>query len=938
MNPGMSSTTLPFGPRHVGPLGGESAIFIMPNYCGEDVLADCGVYPQYHVGSPSSGVIQVYNRFAGILVEPVEAEVEEGNDAVFQLTRYGGTPGSNGHPLTVWIEVTQDGKYIEGMPPQTVKFRGWPETLSDESDKTIFLNIPTTDDTTDERHGAITLRILPPEMIDVDEPSSYEVGVDDAVASFETGTVRVIDNDYYPPTISISDAWAGESDGQIDFFVNVAPNEREMSVEWNTVVETGVGVATAGTDYTAASGTLTFAVGETAKTITVEVLEDSQAESDETFEVVLSSQVNAVLGEDVGVGTIEDDDEGTVVTIHAQEPYGGTEEGQPAVFILQRVNGTSGIYVVLEISEQGTFLWKLLSTPVTAYIPAGVTELRVEIPTWDDETVEANGSVTATVQPGGRYSPGIPDTATVNIRDNDRTISIADAEAGEGQGSMTFAVTLSAPAENRVTVEAYTQSGKATASTAVTETSLGQDFVGRNQRLVFEPGETEKSFTVTLVDDAIDESAEEFTVRLSGPSWNVWLTDAAATATGTINDNDDPMTARIFREVRRVDEDRGRAVSFAVELTHSATVASERDTKLFWEVKPGTATDDLDFAKPYSQQRGTLAIPIGHLTSAIEVNLIDDDLLEMELETFTVELVEAQRLVLPDEENRKKIEISIRDDERLSAAIAPREDSVIEGENAVFEVRLSGGVTMHKTVLEYTVTGDAEPGIDYTAPSGTMTIWSGRDTGTIEIRTKDDKTPDPDETLVVTLTSGKSGSRNANIPDPTATATILDPGMITVSVSPAEAEEGGTLSFTLTLSEASQSDVTVDWETADDPGAESAATADVDYVAAASTLIVPAGNTSAVITVRTIDDARAAEGTETFRLDLTHARIDSGPDAEDLPLGVSTAVGTVLDNDIAPTRITLTATARSPTIPGCCWRWRTPPQWRARTTRQRLPG
>ena len=102
--------------------------------------------------------------------------------------------------------------------------------------------------------------------------------------------------------------------------------------------------------------------------------------------------------------------------------------------------------------------------------------------------------------------------------------------------------------------------------------------------------------------------------------------------------------------------------------------------------------------------------------------------------------------------------------------------------------------------------------------------------------------------------------------------------------------------------------MTVDWETADDPGAESAATAGVDYVAAASTLIVPAGNTSAVITVRTIDDARAAEGTETFRLDLTHARIDSGPDAEDLPLGVSTAVGTVLDNDIAPTRITLTAT------------------------------
>ena len=243
LTPGMSSRTFRVGPWHVGPLGGESAVFLMPNYCGEDVLADCDIFPQYHIGSPSSGVIQVYNSFAGILVEPVEAEVEEGNDAVFELTRYGGTPDSNGQPLTVWIEVTQDGEYIEGMPPQTVKFRGWPETSIEEADKTITLSIPTTDDAIDERHGAITLRILPPEMIDVDEPSSYEVGVDGRVASFETGTVRVTDNDYYPPTISISDAWAGESDGHMDFFVTVAPNEREMSVEWNTVAETGVGVA-----------------------------------------------------------------------------------------------------------------------------------------------------------------------------------------------------------------------------------------------------------------------------------------------------------------------------------------------------------------------------------------------------------------------------------------------------------------------------------------------------------------------------------------------------------------------------------------------------------------------------------------------------------------------------------------------------------------------
>ena len=99
--------------------------------------------------------------------------------------------------------------------------------------------------------------------------------------------------------------------------------------------------------------------------------------------------------------------------------------------------------------------------------------------------------------------------------------------------------------------------------------------------------------------------------------------------------------------------------------------------------------------------------------------------------------------------------------------------------------------------------------------------------------------------------------------------------------------------------------MTVVWRTADDPGAESAATAGVDYTAASGTLTVPAGLTSAVITVETLDDTLAAEGAETFRLDLVRAQ--TGQDAEALPLGVSTAVGTILDNDIAPTGMTLAA-------------------------------
>ena len=661
LDSGESSHEYGFGPNFVGPLGGESRFFLLPHYCGDHDIEDCGTYPQYHLGSPSSGVIKVYNRFAGILIETGEADVEEGEDVTFTLTRFGGTPGSNGHPLTVWVEVTQEGEYLEGMPPQTVKFRGWPDTTIEGADRTITLTIPTTDDQVNEPHGAITLRILPPERIDVDEPSSYEAGLDDELAPFETATVRVTDND--PPTMSISDARAGEADGSMEFTVSVGnPSAREISVEWSTVAETGVDVAIADTDYTAAGGKLTFAAGETSRTISVDVLDDNLAENEETFKVVLAAQtmVNAIAGDNEGVGTIEDDDEGRVVTIYPQDPAGEVEEGDTAIFVIQSLGGSGELNVTLKIDLVGDFTDHSSSSfPTGVVIPAGETEFLLRAITIDDDEVEANGSVTATVQPGDGYLPGIPDTATLNIRDNDRTLSIADVEAGEGAGEMTFTLRLSAAAEEEVRVEAFTLAdGKASPTGDITGTSLGQDYEPKTEWVVFEPGETEQSFTVTVVDDYIDEPpSETFSVRLVHPSSNVWLTGAAATATGTIKDNDDPMEARISRDAKRVDEDRSGAVRFAVELTHEDTIASERDTKLFWTVTTGTATEGADYEKPYGQNRGTLEIPVGHLTGTIEVDLVDDYLLEDRFETFTVALVEARNLELPDREGDKSVEI-----------------------------------------------------------------------------------------------------------------------------------------------------------------------------------------------------------------------------------------------------------------------------------------
>src|SRR5262249_50889102 len=66
--------------------------------------------------------------------------------------------------------------------------------------------------------------------------------------------------------------------------------------------------AIAGSDYTATSGTLTFAPGEISKTITVSVLGDRIAEPNETFNVYLSAPSLATISESQGVGTILDDE------------------------------------------------------------------------------------------------------------------------------------------------------------------------------------------------------------------------------------------------------------------------------------------------------------------------------------------------------------------------------------------------------------------------------------------------------------------------------------------------------------------------------------------------------------------------------------------------------------------------------------------------------
>ena len=115
--------------------------------------------------------------------------------------------------------------------------------------------------------------------------------------------------DSRPPTLNVLDTAVNEDDGSVGFLVTLDPAATgTVTVQYTTVDATAV----AGTDYTATSGTLTFAPGERRKsTALVAIVDDGEEDSGETFRLVLSSPTGsdanngaAVLGDAEAVATI----------------------------------------------------------------------------------------------------------------------------------------------------------------------------------------------------------------------------------------------------------------------------------------------------------------------------------------------------------------------------------------------------------------------------------------------------------------------------------------------------------------------------------------------------------------------------------------------------------------------------------------------------------
>jgi hypothetical protein len=149
-------------------------------------------------------------------------------------------------------------------------------------------------DTPDEANETFFVRLSAPVGATIaDDEGQGTITDDDPPPSVSTvGTLTVPEGSGGTPTFASVDVTLSEGSG------------KQVSVDYST----GDGTAIAGTDYETVSGTLVFAPGQTLRSVLVQVTGDDDTEGNETFELDLSTPVNATLGTHPAVVTIQDND------------------------------------------------------------------------------------------------------------------------------------------------------------------------------------------------------------------------------------------------------------------------------------------------------------------------------------------------------------------------------------------------------------------------------------------------------------------------------------------------------------------------------------------------------------------------------------------------------------------------------------------------------
>jgi chitinase len=522
-------------------------------------------------------------------------------------------------------------------------------TLSAASADTVTVDFATTDDTAKTGGGDYdaasgTLSFAPgttTQTIDVtvhgdtvtEANELFDVTLSNPVnATLATAVaVATITNDDTGPTLTIGDVSKSEGNSGIQFYAFTvtlsASSTDTVTVDYTTADQS----ATAGSDYTAKSGTLTFAPGETSKPFSVVVNGDVAFEPNETFDVVLSNATNASIATAIGLGTIVNDDvDGPSIAIDDASVFEG-DSGTTTLDFLLTLSAASTQAVTVQYATQNHFASggsDYLTASGTVTFPAGTTTQMISVTVKGDTLYEANEDLYVNLT--NATNANIAQARGIGVIDNDDTaptFSIDDVQTSEGDGGSTnllFTVSLSTMSGVMASVNLATSDGSATTSIV---TGFG-DYDRNSGQLSFPAGSLTQTFAVAVNGDGRYETDETFYVTLSSA---VNATIADDTGVGTIL-NDDPLPALTVDNVTLAEGAAGNTTSFT--FTVQMAPASSQQVTVQYGTADGSATNA---SFDYTPTSGILTIPAGTTQKTFTVPVTGDAAVEPD-ETFTVTL------------------------------------------------------------------------------------------------------------------------------------------------------------------------------------------------------------------------------------------------------------------------------------------------------------
>lgn len=408
---------------------------------------------------------------------------------------------------------------------------------------------------------------------------------------------------------------------------------------------------------------------------------------------------------------------------------------------------------------------------------------------------------------------------------------------------------------------------------AAVPASVSQRFQAFSATATIPAGQTTTNIALNSVNDAIYQGADEdFTLSISDATSAVSVTDGSL----TIRLTDNEAVPSIAINDVTVAENAG-----TMTFTITQNSVSRLDTTFSYAASNGTATGaGVDFALV----AGSATIPAGSTSTTLNVTLTNDSIDEAN-ETFTVVLSSPTNATISDASGTG----TINDDDSTPAIVINDVTAAESAGTMTFVISLSNASSQNITV-DYAASGGTATGggTDYSLTSGTATITAGTTTANVVVTINDDAIDEADETFYLNL----SNPTAATISDNQAMGTITDDdGTPSLSINDVTAaENAGTLVFTVTLSGVSSQNVTVDYAAS----GGTATSGGLDYTLAAGTATITAGNTTTTITVNISDDA-LYEISETFNVGLTNSTNATVSDG--------TGVGTITDNDAAPTLV-----------------------------------